>query len=116
MSRAGCTKHIAVRTSEACEPKAECIAQNEKMEMLELYPLIPQHGHEIVADVPETNGSIYMNLCGPMEPIRGKNVRFLSILPEFLLMLQNNFMFLKIATCFQKFALVINYRSFKSIF
>ena len=72
MSRAGCTKHIAVRTSEACEPKAECIAQNEKMEMLELYPLIPQHGHEIVADVPETNGSIYMNLCGPMEPIRGK--------------------------------------------
>ena len=75
VSRAGCTKHIAVRTSEACEPKAECIAQNEKMEMLELYPLIPQHGHEIVADVPETNGSIYMNLCGPMEPIRGKKLQ-----------------------------------------
>ena len=82
MSRAGCTKHIAVRTSEACEPKAECIAQNEKMEMLELYPLIPQHGHEIVADVPETNGSIYMNLCGPMEPIRGKKLQ--HVLKNFL--------------------------------
>jgi hypothetical protein len=26
---------------------------------------------DLVAEVPNTNGSIYLNICAPMEPIRG---------------------------------------------
>ena len=70
-TQAGCHKHFTVWTALACEPKAECVAQNEAMDYVDLSPLMPPHGHEIVADVPETNGSIYINLCAPMAPIRG---------------------------------------------
>ena len=68
----GCNKQFVVRTAHACELQAECAAQrNSDMMYMDLTPLRPQHGHEIVGDVPEKNGTMYLNLCNPLEPIKG---------------------------------------------
>ena len=71
LSNGGCTRHVIVRTKLACEPKAECVVQNSELDTIDLTGLIPAHGHDYVQNVPEEIGSIYLNLCSPLNPING---------------------------------------------
>ena len=73
LSNGGCTRHVIVRTKLACEPKAECVVQNSELDTIDLTGLIPTHGHDYVQNVPEQLGSIYLNLCSPLNPINGIN-------------------------------------------
>ncbi|CBY39018.1 unnamed protein product, partial [Oikopleura dioica] len=70
----GCHYQILVHTKEVCEPTAECGAQQLGGRLVDFSALVPSHGHDLVMGIDEdpedSMESIYLNICGAMEPIK----------------------------------------------